>query len=128
MSTINMDTIDTLKCSFKKSKTHDERCKESVKIKEKYPDRIPVIVEKSEKCTLVHDIDKQKYLVPMTLSCSQFLYIIRKRIRVSDSEALFIFINCNLVPSSKTMGEIYSSEKDTDGFLYVTYTNENTFG
>ena len=128
MNTINMDTINNMKCTFKKSKTFEERCKESTKIKEKYPDRIPVIVEKSDKCTLTHDIDKQKYLVPRSLSCSQFLYIIRKRINIGESESLFIFINNNLIPSSKTIDEIYNTDKDSDGFLYVMYTNENTFG
>lgn len=120
--------MNNMNFNFKQSKTFDERCIESKQIKDKYPDRIPVIVEKSDRCTLRKDIDKQKYLVPKTLSCSQFLYIIRKRINISEGEALFIFINNTLVPSSKTIEHIYDSDKDDDGFLYVKYTNENTFG
>lgn len=31
-------------------------------------------------------------------------------------------------PSSLTMGQLYEKEKDEDGFLYVAYSGENTFG
>jgi GABA(A) receptor-associated protein len=30
--------------------------------------------------------------------------------------------------SSLTMGQLYEKEKDEDGFLYVAYSGENTFG
>ncbi len=29
---------------------------------------------------------------------------------------------------SLTMGQLYEKEKDEDGFLYVAYSGENTFG
>ena len=42
--------------------------------------------------------------------------------------ALFIFVN-NTIPSSSTlMSNLYSQYKDPDGFLYLTYSGENTFG
>ena len=122
-----MTDIKDLKCTFKSSKSLEDRISESKKIIEKYPDRIPIIVEKSADSNL-KDIDKQKYLVPKELTFSQFLYIIRKRIHLNEAEALFIFINNKLVPSNKSMNEVYDVDKDEDGFLYVTYTNENTFG
>jgi GABA(A) receptor-associated protein len=127
MDIIKMTDIKDLKCTFKSSKSLEDRISESKKIIEKYPDRIPIIVEKSADSNL-KDIDKQKYLVPKELTFSQFLYIIRKRIHLNEAEALFIFINNKLVPSNKSMNEVYDVDKDEDGFLYVTYTNENTFG
>ena len=48
---------------YKKSKTFEERSSESSNIIQKYPNRIPIIVEKSKGCKLI-DIDKNKYLVP----------------------------------------------------------------
>lgn len=30
--------------------------------------------------------------------------------------------------SSSTMGAIYEEHKDEDGFLYIAYSGENTFG
>ena len=34
----------------------------------------------------------------------------------------------NTLPFSWTMGELYSQHKDADGFLYIAYSGENTFG
>ncbi len=112
---------------FKEVHNLDTRINESKKIIFKYPGRIPVIVEKSNSCELP-DISKKKYLVPTDLTMSQFIYIIRKRIEIDASKSLFIMVNDHLVPSAKSMGIIYEDDKDEDGFLYMTYTSENTFG
>lgn len=63
---------------FKAEHKLDQRKTESLRILQKYPDRIPVICEKSDKSS-IQDIDKKKYLVPQDLTCGQFLYVIRKR-------------------------------------------------
>lgn len=112
---------------FKDEFTLDDRCNEAVKIMEKYPSRIPIIVEKNDKCTF-QDIDKRKYLVPKDLSMHQFTFIIRKRIKLNPSQAIFLMINNTLCPSNTTIGEVYDEHHDEDGFLYVTYSSENTFG
>jgi|TARA_Y100000389_G_scaffold87245_1_gene83825 GABA(A) receptor-associated protein len=112
---------------FKKKKTEEERIKESTKIIEKYPDRIPIVVEKS-KNSKVKDIDKNKYLVPSDMTLSQFLYIVRKRIDLDTSEALFFFINNTLCNNTMLLSEVYNKFKDKDGFLYIEYSTENTFG
>jgi GABA(A) receptor-associated protein len=77
---------------------------ESQKIREKYPDRIPVICEKS-KTSSVPEIDKTKYnsthllinysryLVPSDLTVYQFSYIIRKRLKLSKEQSLWLFVN-----------------------------------
>jgi len=93
----------------------------------KYPDRIPVIAEKSDK-TSIADIDKKKYLVPADLTVGQFIYVIRKRIKLSPDAAIFIFINNQIPPSAAQMSQVYKEHADEDGFLYVTYSGESTFG
>ena len=113
--------------SFKEVHNLETRQSESNKIVLKYPGRIPVIVERSRNCELP-DISKKKYLVPRDLTMSQFIYIIRKRIQLKSSESLFLMINNQLCPSNKSLSEIYEKMADKDGFLYVTYTSENTFG
>ena len=113
---------------YKKNNLFEKRCKESENILKKYPNRIPVIVERSEKCKAINDIDKNKFLVPNDLTINQFIYIIRKRLKLSSEKALFVFINDKLVPNSKTLHEIYQDEKEEDAFLYMNYASENTFG
>ncbi|KAI3792316.1 hypothetical protein L2E82_06191 [Cichorium intybus] len=115
------------KSLFKQEHDLEKRRAEAARIREKYPDRIPVIVEKGERSD-VPNIDKKKYLVPADLTVGQFVYVIRKRIKLSAEKAIFIFVDNALPPTGAIMSAIYEEKKDDDGFLYVTYSGENTFG
>ncbi|XP_028751798.1 autophagy-related protein 8f-like isoform X2 [Neltuma alba] len=112
---------------FKQEHDLEKRRTEAARIREKYPDRIPVIVEKAERSD-IPSIDKKKYLVPADLTVGQFVYVIRKRIKLSAEKAIFIFVDNVLPPTGAIMSAIYEEKKDEDGFLYVTYSGENTFG
>lgn len=116
--------------SFKKKFSFDQRKSEAQKILTRYKDKVPIIVEKAKGCTL-DEIDKYKFLVPYDMTVGQFIYIIRKRIKLSEVEALYIFVDKTLPMTSQTISKIYTdskSKKDFDGFLYINYCNENTFG
>ena len=104
-----------------------KRIDESLRIRIKYPDRVPVIVERGENAN-VPDIDKHKFLVPSDLTIGQFIYIIRKRIQLSPEQSLFLFVNDTLPPTGELMSMLYKREKETDGFLYVVYSAESVFG
>ena len=95
--------------------------------KQKYPDRYPIIVEKHSSCNLP-DIDKCKYLVPKDMTMSQFTFVIRKGIQLDASQTIFIMVNNGLVIGSQLIIEAYENLKDEDGFLYIVYSAENTFG
>lgn len=106
-----------------------------------------------------------RYLVPGDLTVGQFVYVIRKRIKVSPEKAIFMFVKNVLPPTGKQltawnlrssimlsvgslhivltcvltlvlticcaaalMSEVYDDHKDDDGFLYINYSGENTFG
>jgi len=109
------------------NKTFQERVEESRKIKTKYPDRVPVICEKNPGSGL-DVLDKRKYLVPNDLTATQFLFIIRKRLKLASEKGIFLFVNNMIAPSTHTMIELYNEYKDDDGFLYMNYTEENVFG
>jgi GABA(A) receptor-associated protein len=113
--------------SFEKTYTLKKRTEESVYIKKKYPERIPVIVEKLNNST-IYNIDKKKFLVPCDLTVGQFIYVIRNRIKLAPEDSIFIFINNSLPNSSSIMSQIYKEHKHEDGFLYVKFSGENTFG
>ena len=105
----------------------DRRRSESDRIRAKYPDRVPVICERADRSD-VPDIDKKKYLVPADLTVGQFIYVIRKRIKLPPEKAIFIFVDNVIPPTASLMSAGYEVQKDEDGFLYVTYSGENTFG
>ncbi|KAJ9065312.1 ubiquitin-like protein atg8 [Entomophthora muscae] len=103
---------------FKSEHPFEKRKAEAERIRSKYPDRIPVICEKIEKSD-VPTIDKKKYLVPADLTVGQFVYVIRKRIKLGPEKALFIFVNEQLPPTAALMSAIYDEHKFEDGFLYI---------
>lgn len=113
---------------FKKNYTFNERINEANRVRDKYPDKIPIICERGSTSNNCPDIDKNKYLVPGELTVGQFIYVIRKRINIPAEKALFVFINGTIPPTSSTLYSIYALHKDKDNFLYVTYSFENVFG
>ena len=69
--------------------TFEERLGESEKVIIKHPNRVCVYIKKSETALTIPDIDKNKFLVPNDVTVAQFIYIIRKRLKISPSQALF---------------------------------------
>ena len=91
-----------------------------------------------------------RYLVPADLTVGQFVYVIRKRIKVSPEKAIFMFVKNVLPPTGGSafllrclhatqvplrggglspalaaaalMSDVYEDHKDDDGFLYITYS------
>uniref|UniRef100_A0AAQ4S265 GABA type A receptor associated protein like 2 n=1 Tax=Gasterosteus aculeatus aculeatus TaxID=481459 RepID=A0AAQ4S265_GASAC len=90
-----------MKWMFKEDHSVEHRCIESAKIRNKYPDRVPVIVEKVSGSQIV-DIDKRKYLVPSDITVAQFMWIIRKRIQLPSEKAIFLFVDKTVPQSSCT--------------------------
>lgn len=128
----------------------EKRKSEAERIRSKYPDRVPVICEKADHRSDIPDIDKKKYLVPSDLTVGQFHYVIRKRIKLAPEKALFLFCSNSIPPNAALMSTLYEEQKDEvsvfdfychqvqcivsnsfwiqDGFLYVQYSGESTFG
>ena len=112
---------------FRNNHSFESRSNESMRIKNKYPDKIPVICEKDWNSS-IPETDKQKYLVPSDMTISNFLFVIRKRLKLNNQEAIFLSIQ-DIIPTSRTtFYELYEKYKYSDGFLYIVYSKENTFG
>lgn len=115
------------KKTFKEKNTFENRKAESERVMHKYPNRVPVIVKKVES-SMIADIDRQKFLVPSDLTVGQFVFVIRKRLKLRPQEALFLFVGDIIPASAALISQIYRDHKDIDGFLYVNYSAENVFG
>jgi len=115
-------------CSkFEEDHTFEYRLRESTLIKEKFPDRLPFIVERRPG-TNYEEISKNKYLVPTELTIAKFIYTLRKRLRLTPEQALYVYINNQLPSNSSLIVDIYNEYKNEDGFVYMFYAMENTFG
>lgn len=97
-------------------------------LKNTHPDRVPVILHKAVNCNDIISTIKSKYLVPKNYSLGQFIFVIRKRLRLASDKALFVFVDNVLPPTGALFEYIYAEYADNDGFLYMTYSGENAFG
>ena len=117
---------------YKKNTPLEERKIKSQKLKELYPNRIPVIVEMSSSSasfsSFMEKKHKVKYLVPNELCMGQFVKILRDKMKINESTALFFFINNRLFPMTSPLCNLYDEYGDEDGFLYIEFCEENKFG
>lgn len=112
---------------YKQTHPFDERKAEVARVRSRTPDRIPVICERALNSS-VPELDKKKYLIPPDVTVGAFIVSIRRRITIEPEKAIFLFVGDNVPSNSTLMGDLYNTYKDEDGFLYVTYSGENTYG
>ena len=94
------------------------------KLREKYPDRIPIIFEPKKDIQLL----KTKMLIPSDSTIAQVMTIIRKYTEIRKCDALFLFID-NIIPTNtETIGSLYEKHKNEDNVLEIVISKESTFG
>ena len=114
---------------FKKQYQLKRRLEQFQKIKQDYPNKIPIILERGQKCS-INKIIKNKYILSKELTISEFIKIIREKLELEPERALFFLANSKYsISNSENLGEVYKKYKDKeDGFLYMTYSEELVFG
>lgn len=131
--------MNSIKFSYKKNHTLEERKSETLRIRNKYPDKIPVIIIKDPSSQL-NNISKEKYLVPFDMTVGQFMSVVREKTSIGQEQAINIFLvdynnNNILAPTSSSFESLYVqyvekeiNHKNYDGYIYLIYTGENVFG
>lgn len=115
--------------AFQQLHSFETRAAEAERIRAKFPGRVPVIIEISPRADkTMPTIDKNKFLVPGDLTLGQFVFVVRKRLVLPQEKALFVFVGNSLPTTGSLMRELFGSHRDRDGFLYMSYCGENTFG
>lgn len=114
---------------FKNDNPLEKRKEESSKVMAKHANKIPCIVEVYKKNRKDLVLDKNKFLVPTDLQVGQFLFVLRKRMKLAPEKALFLFVSKGTMPAMNSlMGAVYDEYKDVDGYLYFYVALEATFG
>ena len=67
----------------------EQRRSESELIMAKYPERLPIIVDKHCSSLNIPEININKHLVPSDLTFSQMVYVIRKRIEIPAEQGMY---------------------------------------
>eukprot|EP01089_Gocevia_fonbrunei_P010278 TRINITY_DN2291_c0_g1_i1.p1 TRINITY_DN2291_c0_g1~~TRINITY_DN2291_c0_g1_i1.p1 ORF type:complete len:130 (+),score=23.25 TRINITY_DN2291_c0_g1_i1:117-506(+) len=125
------DTNSASKKLFREIHDFDKRKLLSAKMRTSYPDRVPVIVERHQRSRTVPEISKTKFLSPDDLTVAQFMMEIRQHMDLNPTHALFLFVgsdNSSVPNPGALMIQVYDQHKDEDGFLYVSYAGEKSFG
>lgn len=125
---------------YRQEKPWEERLTSSLSLRNKHPDRVPVIVDRNNKTTGL--LEKNKLLVPEKCTMGEVMVIVRNLLvqKISASEGLYLFVKdyttatddnlsqSFIPPNVSTIGTIYKQYQDKDGNLYLTVSQETTFG
>ncbi|KFQ24814.1 Microtubule-associated proteins 1A/1B light chain 3C, partial [Merops nubicus] len=105
------------------------RMHEVTTIRLKYPNKLPVVVERYQKEKTLPPLSRTKFLVSQDLPLAQFAITLRTRLGLASSQTFYLLVNNKGLPNMAiTMQELYQANKDEDGFLYLTYASQEMFG
>ncbi|OMJ80015.1 hypothetical protein SteCoe_19838 [Stentor coeruleus] len=104
----------------------EARREKSANLLSENPGKIPVVMLKGKNSKL--ELEKHLYLVSNQLTLAEFLYSIRKSIRIDKSEGFYLFVSDRLPPLNLHMLQLYQRSSEDDGFLYITYTTQEDKG
>lgn len=119
---------------FEQTHSFETRKKESDRVMQKYEDRVVIIAEplkgdKNMEKNANISKPKNKFLVSYDITVAQFQCILRKRLNIQPESAIYIYCKSNVLPpTTYSLGQLYNEHVSNDGFLYIFYGSESTFG
>lgn len=118
---------------FRDRYTPVERKQMSEAILKKRQGVVPIIIEKA-RGSAICDLRSSRFTVPETMSIASFCATLRKQLIVNSEEpATSMYISVtdtgkHFGPNWVSVGEFYVINGSADGFMYLTYREENAFG
>jgi len=124
-NTLSSGTVPT----FKERRPFHARKNDVLEIRRQQPNKAPLIIERFEGERSLPLMDRCKFLVPDHITIAELMHIIRRRLQLHPEQTLFLLVNEKAIATnSMTLSQLYQSEQDADGFLYLVYTSQPAFG
>ena len=102
--------------------------RDSLHLLRKYPDRVPVILQKKHGDPL-GGLDTEYFLISKDKTCGEIMINLRRRLKLPAYKALFILSSSGkVITNSSPLSIVYEAEKEPDGYLRLVYESENVFG
>lgn len=115
--------------NFKGSHNIHERLQMSLVARKTRPKHVPIILERFPRSGMAYPQHGQHIcLVPGHITMGQFQARLRRSLKMDSNWALFVMVGGVLAPTSQCLGALYAELAESDGFLYVSYVEESTFG
>ncbi|XP_015187804.1 PREDICTED: microtubule-associated proteins 1A/1B light chain 3B-like [Polistes dominula] len=116
--------------TFKERRPFAMRVADVEAIKKRYPNKIPLVVERLPGEKHLPTLHNAKFLIPDFLSVAELIKILRLKLQLNPSQAFYLLTNSNksLVSGGMTMLQLYQREQDEDGYLYVLFASQEVFG
>lgn len=92
------------------------------------PNHLPVVLERGTSDTPM--MDRERFLPHNSVTAGELMAVVRRRMRVQSTQAIFFSTTTGvLVNPQQLLSELYAKYRDEeDGFLYLRYSLESTFG
>ena len=102
--------------------------REAARVRERFPDRVLIVI--TRRAITDPKMDKSKFVVPRDLTIGNLLLVVRRRVMLRSSDALFLFPveSKQMLSAATTVGQAADAHAERSGVLYLGYTQENAFG
>lgn len=99
---------------------------------------VEVLRQKYPGCVFIHATQKEgsdlplpprsHYIVSEALTVGQFSMILRRRLMLAPSKAIFLSVGSTLPSCSQQLSSLQSQHRHEDGIIHMQYSGESTFG
>ena len=112
--------------TFKRQHPFEARRMLSVKMKAVYPRHVPLIVERRSRQD--PPLPKSRFLVAGEKRMGEILAQVKGEMTLRPTEALFFLVGEEMIRPGESAARLYERWGDDDGFLYLVYSREESFG
>jgi GABA(A) receptor-associated protein len=107
----------------------EARRSEATKLLAQHPNKVPTIVEPSKSKDNVYFMPSNKFIVRKDCSFQELSHIIRSKLKLRPEASLCIVVGAEMIPSpEQSIGQLYELKGEADGFLYISYSSQQSYG